>query len=101
MLLHFRSCRVGCLDENLVKGKIVLCGFFEGIAEAYKAGALGAVVLNTQLDDVPFVVPLPASAVTLSDMFMLEDYVNLTKFGFLQALILLINSAFVFLFCVE
>ncbi|OAY61153.1 hypothetical protein MANES_01G167601v8 [Manihot esculenta] len=74
-----RSCRVGCLDENLVKGKIVLCGLFEGIAEAYKAGALGAVVLNTQLDDVPFVVPLPASAVTLSDMFMLEDYVNFTK----------------------
>ncbi|XP_058008106.1 subtilisin-like protease SBT4.3 [Hevea brasiliensis] len=73
-----KSCVEGCIDENLVKGKIVLCSQFGGVAEAHKAGALGAVVQNTLVDDVSFIVPIPASAITILDMLML-DYVNFAK----------------------
>ncbi|CAK7340156.1 unnamed protein product [Dovyalis caffra] len=72
------ACEEGCLDSDLVKGKIVLCNRFEGVAEAYKAGALGAVVLNT-LIDVSVVVPLPASAIAGLDFILVEDYVKTTK----------------------
>ncbi|EXC10740.1 hypothetical protein L484_025324 [Morus notabilis] len=33
------SCDVGCLDKDLVKGKIALCDSREGINEAYASGA--------------------------------------------------------------
>ncbi|PQQ19646.1 subtilisin-like protease SBT4.5 [Prunus yedoensis var. nudiflora] len=35
-----RQCVAGCLDTNLVKGKIVLCDLAGGNAEAHQAGAL-------------------------------------------------------------
>ncbi|EEF41900.1 conserved hypothetical protein [Ricinus communis] len=41
--LNSKSCTEGCVDKNLVKGKIVINDSFGGINEAYKAGALGAV----------------------------------------------------------
>ncbi|KAF9661395.1 hypothetical protein SADUNF_Sadunf19G0064300 [Salix dunnii] len=52
-----QSCMAGCVDSDLVKGKIVLCYRLEGVAEAYKAGAVGAVVRNTVSNNASFVVP--------------------------------------------
>ncbi|KAJ4825553.1 hypothetical protein Tsubulata_036159 [Turnera subulata] len=74
-----RSCKKGCTDSSLVKGKIVLCDLFEGTVEAYNAGALGAIVLNTLPNDVSFVVPLPSSALDIPDHSLVQEYVKSTK----------------------
>ncbi|KAF3437808.1 hypothetical protein FNV43_RR20564 [Rhamnella rubrinervis] len=52
-------CDNGCLDSNLVKGKIVVCNVLGDVTEAYRAGAIGLIGFN-QFTNVSIVVPLPA-----------------------------------------
>ncbi|KAM6578091.1 hypothetical protein CsatB_029928 [Cannabis sativa] len=72
-------CNNGCLDNNLVKGKIVLCDSIKGIGEAYKAGALGCIVYNDALNGASSVVPFPASTLTHGDYTSILSYISSTK----------------------
>ncbi|KAK6160017.1 hypothetical protein DH2020_003398 [Rehmannia glutinosa] len=79
------SCRPGCLDTDLVKGKIVLCSLFGGVKEAFRAGALGSVssqrlfFQSPAVADESSVVPLAASALNPNDFQVVQSYFNSTK----------------------
>ncbi|XP_023644696.1 subtilisin-like protease SBT4.3 [Capsella rubella] len=72
-------CSEGCLDRDLVKGKIVLCDDFLGNREAYLAGATGAIVQNTFYPDIPFLLPLPASSLSVEDYETIKSYIKSTE----------------------
>ncbi|CAH2069459.1 unnamed protein product, partial [Thlaspi arvense] len=65
-----------CVDRDLVKGKIVLCDDFQGNKEAYLAGATGAIVQNTVVQDVAFVLPFPSSSLSLEDCESIKSYIK-------------------------
>ncbi|KAL9283962.1 Subtilisin-like protease SBT4.3 [Arabidopsis thaliana] len=69
-------CSSGCVDSELVKGKIVLCDDFLGYREAYLAGAIGVIVQNTLLPDSAFVVPFPASSLGFEDYKSIKSYIE-------------------------
>jgi hypothetical protein len=58
-----------------VKEKIVVCDKPTGCAEAFRAGALGSIILN----EVSFVVPLPSSGLTYQNYDLVKSYINSTK----------------------
>ncbi|ONI00108.1 hypothetical protein PRUPE_6G067700 [Prunus persica] len=74
-------CKEGCLDSQLVKGKIVLCDrYTSAIPEAYKAGALGSVVLNFYNDDdLSLILPLAATALHPKEYSVMMSYMNSTR----------------------
>ncbi|KAM1049356.1 hypothetical protein ACFX2C_028467 [Malus domestica] len=71
------DCDEGCLDPNLVKGKIVVCRWPIGIIEARRVGAIGAVTDST-IPDVSLIVPLPAACFRSKDFDVVKSYVNST-----------------------
>ncbi|EOY34210.1 Subtilase family protein, putative isoform 1 [Theobroma cacao] len=73
-----RVCETGCLNSTLVKEKIVLCDQFRGNNEARDAGAAGS-ILKTEIDDVSFVLPLAASALSTDNYESVKSYLNSTK----------------------
>lgn len=75
------SCEQGCLDSDLVKGKIVLCNrYTSGVSEAYKVGALGSILTNyINIDDASFVLPLPASTLNNTEYNEAMSYMNSTR----------------------
>ncbi|KAG8663011.1 hypothetical protein MANES_01G167604v8 [Manihot esculenta] len=74
-----RSCSEFCINSTLVKGKIVLCDNFNGNSEVHRAGALGTILRASQFDNIAFVVPLPASALTSEDYSLVTSYLRSTK----------------------
>ncbi|KAL8518788.1 hypothetical protein ACS0TY_009953 [Phlomoides rotata] len=74
-----RDCLAGCLDENLVKGKIVLCRVYNGITVASTVGAVGSVAAQSRSSDVSFVVPVAGSSLKEDDFNLVERYFNSTK----------------------
>ncbi|ONI00106.1 hypothetical protein PRUPE_6G067600 [Prunus persica] len=75
------GCEQGCLDSDLVKGKIVLCDrYTSGVSEAYKVGALGSILTNyINIDDASFVLPLPASTLNNAEYNEVMSYMNSTR----------------------
>lgn len=69
-------CVSGCVNKDLVKGKIVLCDDFLGNREAYSAGAIGAIVKNTWTPDVASVLPFPASSLNSEDYESIKSYIK-------------------------
>ncbi|KAK1586714.1 hypothetical protein Q3G72_005374 [Acer saccharum] len=59
-----RECLLFCLDEKLVKGKIVVCDHSGGFAEAYRAGATGSISPSYSKFSA---VPLPNAAYALKN----------------------------------
>ncbi|GLU11532.1 hypothetical protein SLE2022_282710 [Rubroshorea leprosula] len=76
-----RNCGNGCLDKELVQGKILLCNEFWGIKEAVELGAVGAIVFNSLNDTVPRaeVVPLPVTALNRDNFTVVDTYVRNNK----------------------
>ncbi|KZV44978.1 Subtilase 4.13 isoform 2 [Dorcoceras hygrometricum] len=74
-----KSCAKGCLEKRRVKGEVVVCSQYQGMEEALRAGAVGSVVLSTELADVSFVVPFPASGLTIPQFRDLQGYFDSTK----------------------
>ncbi|XWS53205.1 hypothetical protein CRYUN_Cryun11dG0138100 [Craigia yunnanensis] len=72
------NCEINCLNRSLVKNKIVLCDDFSGQGEAHDAGALGA-IFPTAFDNVSFVLPLPASALSIDNYGSVKSYLNTTE----------------------
>ena len=69
------ECEDGCLDPDLVKGKIVVCRQANGSIEAHHAGAIGAITSTTR-SDVSFTVPLPATSFSSKDYDAVQSYLN-------------------------
>ena len=68
-----------CLNRSLVKNKIVLCNDLSGKVEAHDAGAIGA-IFPTAFDNVSFVLPLPASALSIHNYGSVKSYLKTTKY---------------------
>ncbi|KAK6160016.1 hypothetical protein DH2020_003397 [Rehmannia glutinosa] len=79
------DCAENCLENSLVKGKIVLCRLIDGVDEAFRAGALGSVsalesyIPDLPLSDVSYVVPVAASSLQTKDFPLVESYFRSTK----------------------
>ena len=78
-MLKIRVCSAFCLNSSLVEGKIVVCDDASGSKEAYRASALGAIVLNEDRKDVAFVLSLPASTLAKEDYDVVMSYINSTE----------------------
>ncbi|KAL7091161.1 hypothetical protein ACP275_12G088700 [Erythranthe tilingii] len=74
-----KACDYGCLEPNLVKGKIVMCNNYSGIEEVSKAGALGAILQSSYPAPVSFVVPTAASSFNESNFNTIQSYFSSTK----------------------
>jgi len=70
----------GCLDSSLVKGRIVVCDGMDGISEAARADALGAIARN-HIEDASFVMPLPSIALGSQEYRELHSYLNSTEYA--------------------
>ncbi|XP_019056354.1 PREDICTED: LOW QUALITY PROTEIN: subtilisin-like protease SBT4.5 [Tarenaya hassleriana] len=73
-----RFCSSGCLDSELVNGKIVLCDSSRGIVEAEMAGAVGTIV-KTAKSDVSFVFSSPVAALFEDQYETVVSYVTSTE----------------------
>lgn len=78
-----------------MKGKIVVCnGTSNGVAEAYRVGALGSIVQNDAEHNFSGVLPFPASVLSAQDVSLVKAYVKSTKYFF--SLVLFLFSFFRF-----
>ncbi|KAL6275763.1 hypothetical protein ACE6H2_019364 [Prunus campanulata] len=67
------NCEEGCLDGDSVKGKIVLCDSLAGDRGAYKAGALGSVLMNEVGYNVSLVPLLASTALMREEYNVVRD----------------------------
>ncbi|KAF5462854.1 hypothetical protein F2P56_018826 [Juglans regia] len=74
-----RYCDPGTLDQNLVKGKIVLCDFLGDGEGALLASAVGTVIKGPGRRDIAFSFPLPASYLDVEDGSNVYFYINSTR----------------------
>ncbi|KAM3732734.1 hypothetical protein ACB098_11G082000 [Castanea mollissima] len=75
-----RSNAEGCLDSSLVEGKIIVCDDIQVFEEAYRAGALGVIMLNDERKDVALIFPLPASTLAIDQYGALQSFLSSTKY---------------------
>ncbi|KAK9734758.1 hypothetical protein RND81_04G161300 [Saponaria officinalis] len=73
-----KLCLETCLDERLVKGKILVCNNSSPWGVAIQAGAVGVVGQKTQFDNVVMIYPLPAAVLINSEFDKLISYVSST-----------------------
>ncbi|XP_059457644.1 cucumisin-like isoform X3 [Corylus avellana] len=74
-----RYCRNNSLDQDLVKGKIVLCDIRTNGEGAFVAGAVGTLMQGQARQDVARPYPLPASYLRLKDGSKVYSYINSTR----------------------
>nr|XP_004308603.2 PREDICTED: cucumisin-like [Fragaria vesca subsp. vesca] len=72
------GCHSGCLDGDLVKGKIVLCDEISGHDVAYEAGAVGS-ILNADWVDFPVILAQPATILRDHEYNAIKSYMNSTE----------------------
>lgn len=80
MLQYCRYCDPGTLDQNLVKGKIVLCDFLGDGEGTFLASAVGTVIKGSERRDIAFSFPLPASYLDIEDGSNVYFYINSTRY---------------------
>ncbi|MCL7021578.1 hypothetical protein MKW94_029338 [Papaver nudicaule] len=86
-----KSCELGCLDKDLVEGKIVICDFAraespqplsETLSETFSSGALGTIMISDPSKarfDESRVYPLPAALINTVSGDIVKSYFNSTK----------------------
>ncbi|WRX11658.1 Peptidase S8/S53 domain - like 10 [Theobroma cacao] len=74
-----RFCFQNSLDQNLVKGKIVLCDTLSRGRGPFSAGAVGTVMRDQLPNDNARSFPLPASYLDLVDGSKIFAYINSTS----------------------
>ncbi|QCE05511.1 Peptidase S8 [Vigna unguiculata] len=75
-----RFCLKNSLDENLVKGKIVLCDGFQGPSSlGFVSGAAGVLLRSAVPEDVTSIYALPTVQLGLRDGALIHSYINLTR----------------------
>ncbi|WCJ20434.1 Subtilisin-like protease SBT4.4 [Euphorbia peplus] len=79
--VHLGSACIGeCLDENLVKGKILVCDNEGGVEDAANKGAIGAIVKREQTqEDVSNLWPIPAVVLNDENFGALQSYMKSSK----------------------
>ncbi|KAL3502298.1 hypothetical protein ACH5RR_036747 [Cinchona calisaya] len=78
--LQAKRCDLRCLDEKLVRGKIILCRSNDrAILEASRVGAIGLILQANEADDVSFVFPYATSVLSDEDFKLVESYYNSTE----------------------
>ncbi|ESQ42441.1 hypothetical protein EUTSA_v10015507mg [Eutrema salsugineum] len=73
-----KLCEPKCLDQKLVKGKIVLCDSSAGPIEAQKLGAVGSIVKNPEPDHA-YLRSFPVSFLSDDDYKSVVSYMKLAK----------------------
>ena len=81
--MHFSICWEGCLDPDLVKGKIFVCEKNTGILGAYRSGAVGIVFVNFMNKTFSQVLPFPG-------LNVVKSYMNSTTYRFISILLRLV-----------
>ncbi|KAG6621225.1 hypothetical protein I3842_Q027800 [Carya illinoinensis] len=76
---YSRYCQPDSLDQNLVKGKIVLCDLVVDGEGAFQASAAGTVIIGPGRKDVAYSFPLPASYLGIEDGTNVYIYSNSTR----------------------
>ncbi|KAI3840237.1 hypothetical protein MKX03_021652 [Papaver bracteatum] len=75
------TCETGCLDKDLVKGKIVICNSHKA-SEPFTSGALGTILVSDPSHtrfDVSQVYPLPAALINTTTGDVVKSYVKSTR----------------------
>lgn len=78
-VLNFRMCITGCLDTDLVDGKIVLCDSAGGAPVVHWAGGVGSVHQTEMTENVTSVSPIPALALLSHDFGTIKAYFKSAK----------------------
>nr|XP_023919247.1 cucumisin-like [Quercus suber] len=74
-----RYCQKYSLDQNLVKGKIVLCDALSDGSGPFLAGAVGAVMQGRNPNSQTMAFPLPASYLSFANGGKIRTYLNSTR----------------------
>ncbi|KAK4579321.1 hypothetical protein RGQ29_029115 [Quercus rubra] len=74
-----RYCHEYSLDQNLVKGKIVLCDALSDGSGPFLAGAVGAVMQGRNPNSQTMAFPLPASYLSFENGGKIRMYLNSTR----------------------
>ncbi|KAK9940638.1 hypothetical protein M0R45_017288 [Rubus argutus] len=73
------DCGQGCLDRDIVKGKVVLCDNY-GLLEPFQSGALGSILPNFRaVDDASYVLPLAGMTINNEQYNVVMSYMNSTR----------------------
>ncbi|CAI0412171.1 unnamed protein product [Linum tenue] len=74
-----RYCDPNSLDRNLVQGKIVHCDDVSAGEEQIAAGATGAIMTTTGIEDNAYALLLPVSILTDDEGVTIVEYINSTS----------------------
>ncbi|CAI9106728.1 OLC1v1005947C2 [Oldenlandia corymbosa var. corymbosa] len=75
-----KLCERGCLDKNLVKGKILLCQSSDYLVDAYEAGAVGLVAQKSpSTPNISAVLPFAISLLPSYQFELAESYYDSNK----------------------
>lgn len=74
---YFRKCLARCLDESLVKGKILVCASSDGLSIAHSMGAVASIIINPS--DYASIHAISFSALLPEDFDLLVSYINSTR----------------------
>ncbi|XP_065631759.1 cucumisin [Quercus suber] len=74
-----KYCHEYSLDQNLVKGKIVLCDALTDGSGPFLAGAVGAVMQGRNPNSQTMAFPLPASYLSFENGGKIRTYLNSTR----------------------
>ncbi|WZZ90119.1 hypothetical protein YC2023_118698 [Brassica napus] len=72
-----KKCLARCLDESLVKGKILVCASSDGLSIAHSMGAVASIIINPS--DYASIHAIPFSALLPEDFDLLVSYINSTR----------------------
>ncbi|XP_004514953.1 cucumisin-like [Cicer arietinum] len=75
-----KNCSTNSLDDNMVKGKIILCEAIIGVPEAIRVGAIGILIQGQTNVDLAFSHPLPTSYLRLKDAIKIKKYIHSSSF---------------------
>ncbi|KAI3928529.1 hypothetical protein MKW98_024130 [Papaver atlanticum] len=80
--LSAKRCSSGCLDKDLVEGKIVICDSARAVSEVFTSGALGTILISDSSlarPDASFVSPLPAALINNTSGDLVKSYFKSTQ----------------------
>ncbi|KAM1131205.1 hypothetical protein ACFX19_046463 [Malus domestica] len=72
-------CWEGCLDPDLVKGKIVVCEKNTRFPGAYRSGAVGIIFVNFMNETFSQVLPFPGVNLITEELNVVKSYMNSTR----------------------
>ncbi|KAJ1439568.1 Peptidase S8/S53 domain [Sesbania bispinosa] len=68
-----------CMNNQLAKGRIILCGVPQGTETAYQDGAFGSITKDDSISDVSFVTYFPSLFLSSKDYDFIKSYARSSK----------------------